>query len=246
MFFSKELQNQEAVEGKTVTLICELSKPGVSVQWKKGAVILKPCKKYEIKQDGHQLQLQIHEVTAQDSGVYKCCAGSLATNCSIKATGTDIILVKHLSSFQLFSYMEETTLYFYFFFASTEQPVFFCKNLQNLESEEGETAFLTCELSKPGVAVQWKKGSVLLKPGNKYEMKQNGSELHLQIHDLKCQDSGVYKCCAARMETTASVVVKGTFMCISIFAKFKYLLKTLLRIQKVLLHLLYFYTRSST
>ncbi|XP_016431454.1 obscurin-like [Sinocyclocheilus rhinocerous] len=175
LFFSKELQNQEAEEGKTVTLHCELSKPGVSVQWKKGAVILKPGKKYEIKQDCHQLQLQIHEVTAQDSGVYKCCAGSLATNGSVKVT---------------------------------EQPVFFCKNLQNLESEEGETAFLTCELSKPGVAVQWKKGSVLLKPGNKYEMKQNGSELHLQIHDLKCQDSGVYKCCAARMETAASVVVK--------------------------------------
>ncbi|XP_052419981.1 obscurin [Carassius gibelio] len=175
LFFSKELQNQEAEEGKTVTLYCELSKPGVSVQWKRGAVILKPCKKYEIKQDGYQLQLQIHEVTAQDSGVYKCCAGSLATNGSIKVT---------------------------------EQPLFFCKNLQNLESEEGETAFLTCELSKPGVAVQWKKGSVLLKPGNKYEMKQNGSELHLQIHDLKCQDSGVYKCCAAKMETKASVVVK--------------------------------------
>ncbi|KAF4110126.1 obscurin [Onychostoma macrolepis] len=175
LFFSKELHNQEAEEGKTVTLHCELSKPGVSVQWKKGAVILKPCKKYEIKQDGCQLQLQIHEVTAQDSGAYKCCAGSLATNGSIKVT---------------------------------EQPVFFCKILQNLEAEEGETAFLTCELSKPGVAVQWKKGTVLLKPGNKYEMKQNGSELHLQIHDLKCQDSGVYKCCAARMETTASVVVK--------------------------------------
>ncbi|XP_043103008.1 obscurin [Puntigrus tetrazona] len=175
LFFSKELQNQEAEEGKTVTLHCELSKPGVSVQWKKGAVILKPCKKYEIKQDGCQLQLQIHEVRVQDSGAYKCCAGSLATNVSVKVK---------------------------------EQPLFFCKKLQNIEAEEGETAFLTCELSKPGVAVQWKKGSVLLKPGNKYEMKQNCSELHLRINDLKCQDSGVYKCCFAMLETTASVVVK--------------------------------------
>ncbi|XP_073675951.1 obscurin [Garra rufa] len=175
LFFSEELQNQEAEEGKTVTLCCELSKPGVSVQWNKGAVILKACKKYEIKQDGRKLQLQINEVTTQDSGTYKCCAGSLVTNCSITVK---------------------------------EQPIFFRKNLQNLEVEEGETALLICELSKPGVAVQWKKGTVLLKPGNTYEMKQNGSELHLQIHDLKCQDSGVYKCCAARMETTASVVVK--------------------------------------
>ncbi|KAL1270084.1 hypothetical protein QQF64_032373 [Cirrhinus molitorella] len=175
LFFSEELLNQEAEEGKVVTLHCELSKPGVSVQWKKGAVILKACKKYEIKQDGCKLQLQINEVTTQDSGAYKCCAGSLVTNGSITVK---------------------------------EQPIYFCKNLQNLEAEEGETALLSCELSKPGVAVQWKKGTVLLKPGNKYEMKENGSELHLQISDLKCQDSGIYKCCSARMETAASVVVK--------------------------------------
>jgi len=88
LIFSEELQNQEAEEGKTVILRCELSKPGVSVQWKKGAVILKPSKKYEIKQDGHQLQLQIHELTAQDSGTYKCCAGNLVTNGSITVKGT--------------------------------------------------------------------------------------------------------------------------------------------------------------
>ncbi len=73
--------------------------------------------------------------------------------------------------------------------------------------------------------MQWKKGTVLLKPGNRYEMKQNGSELHLQIHKLKGQDSGVYKCCAARMETTASVAVKGTFMCIPFLPNFNFCLK---------------------
>ncbi|XP_051964162.1 obscurin [Xyrauchen texanus] len=176
LFFSEELQNQEAEQGKTAILHCELSKKtGITVQWKKGVVLLKPGKKYEMNQDNCKLQLQIHELTAQDSGSYKCCAGTLVTTCSI--------LVK-------------------------EQPLFFCKNLQSIEAVEGEAAILSCELSKPGVAVQWKKGTVLLKPGSKYEMKQNGSELHLQIHDLKCQDSGVYNCCTARIETTASVVIK--------------------------------------
>nr|XP_021334072.1 obscurin isoform X1 [Danio rerio] len=175
LFFSVELQNQDAEEGKTVILQCKLSKPGVSVQWKKGTVLLKPSTKYEMKQDGCQLQLQIHELTTQDSGAYKCCAGSLVTYGSIKVK---------------------------------EQPIFFCKSLQNLEAVEGEMAILTCELSKPGVAVQWKKGTELLKLAKKYEMKQNGCELHLKICDLKCQDSGIYKCCAAGIETTASVVVK--------------------------------------
>lgn len=75
--------------------------------------------------------------------------------------------------------------------------------------EEGETAFLHCELSKPGVLVHWKKGSILLRPGNKYKMKQDGCEVQLQIYDLAIQDSGIYRCCADSIETKASLSVKG-------------------------------------
>lgn len=78
-----------------------------------------------------------------------------------------------------------------------------------MEAEEGETAFLCCELSKPVVQVQWKKGTVLLRPGIKYEMKQNSCELEFQINDLKCGDSGVYKCCVGSLETKANILVKG-------------------------------------
>lgn len=98
---------------------------------------------------------------------------------------------------------------FKFIWCSPESPVVFQEELQSLEAEEGETATLTCELSKPGVAVKWKKASVLLKPGNKYEMKQDGCLQQLQIYDLKHEDSGLYKCCADSLVTTASLVVKG-------------------------------------
>ncbi len=57
------------------------------MQWKKGTVLLKPSKKYEIKQDGRQLQLQIHELTAQDSGDYKCRVGNLVTTASFVVKG---------------------------------------------------------------------------------------------------------------------------------------------------------------
>lgn len=87
MFFSKKLQNQDIEEGKTAVLSCVLSKPETAVQWKKGAIVLKPGKKYEITQNGCQLQLHICELTTQDSGVYKCCTGSLVTTCSVTVKG---------------------------------------------------------------------------------------------------------------------------------------------------------------
>ncbi|XP_046727924.1 obscurin [Silurus meridionalis] len=175
IIFSKELQNLEVKEGETALLCCKLSKPGIAVQWKKEALLLKPGEKYEMKQDGCELQLRINDLRSFDSGSYRCCAGTLTT--------TATILVK-------------------------EKPLYFCMELQNLEVEEGQIALLCCKISKPGAAVQWKKGALLLKPGEKYEMKQNGCELQLNIHDLRSSDSGSYKCCIGSMFTTSSIVVK--------------------------------------
>lgn len=95
--------------------------------------------------------------------------------------------------------------------------MFFRKNLQSVEAKEGEMAFLNCELSKPGVAVHWKKGTVLINAGNKYKIKQDGSTQQLQIHDLKSQDSGSYKCCVGSLVTTASLVVKGNCIYLLIY-----------------------------
>lgn len=89
--------------------------------------------------------------------------------------------------------------------------MFFREELQSQELEEGETAFLCCELSKPGVSIQWKKGAMLLKNGQKYAMMQEGNEVQLQIHDLTSQDSGIYRCYAGNLETRANIIVKGRY-----------------------------------
>uniref|UniRef100_A0A672LDL9 Ig-like domain-containing protein n=1 Tax=Sinocyclocheilus grahami TaxID=75366 RepID=A0A672LDL9_SINGR len=63
--FKRELQNQELQEGESVTLRCELSKPGVPVVWRKGTEVISSGEKAV-----HQLR--ILRVEEGDAGLYTC------------------------------------------------------------------------------------------------------------------------------------------------------------------------------
>uniref|UniRef100_A0A3P8W9N7 Ig-like domain-containing protein n=1 Tax=Cynoglossus semilaevis TaxID=244447 RepID=A0A3P8W9N7_CYNSE len=67
----QKLKNQEAVEEGSVMLRCELSKPGVPVEWRRDAQLLKEGDKYQMKQEGN-IVLHIRELTLADSGIYTC------------------------------------------------------------------------------------------------------------------------------------------------------------------------------
>lgn len=85
--FKQKLRNQEAVEEGSVTLRCELSKPGVPVEWRKDAQLLKEGEKCHIKQEGRVAEMLIRNLTLKDAGGYCCSVGSVVTSADIKVRG---------------------------------------------------------------------------------------------------------------------------------------------------------------
>ncbi|KAM9349716.1 obscurin [Symphorus nematophorus] len=174
--FVQKLESQEAEEGADITLLCELSEPGVPVEWKKGIQVLKSGEKYQMKQKASVNELLINKVVPEDSGDYSCVCGDQKTTASLNIKA---------------------------------RPVTFKQKLESREAEEGADITLRCEISKPGVPVEWKKGTQVLKSGEKYQMKQKASVNELLINKVVPEDSGDYSCVCGDQKTTASVNIKA-------------------------------------
>lgn len=103
-------------------------------------------------------------------------------------------------------------------FHSSAAPVLFTKELESQTVEEGDTVSLHCELSKPAVPLEWKKGELGLCPCTKYDIRQAGTLATLVIHDVDPEDSGSYTCDSGACRSSAQLVVKGTLLKICIFS----------------------------
>lgn len=68
---------------------------------------------------------------------------------------------------------------------------------------------LRCELSKPGIPVEWRKGEELLKNGVRFQIRRRETTLELLIWKPMPEDSGVYSCVCADQKTSAAVKITG-------------------------------------
>lgn len=90
-------------------------------------------------------------------------------------------------------------------------PVTFKQKLKNVQVAEGNNLMLYCEISKPGIPVEWRRGGDLLENTDKYQIKQRETVLELTIRDVDPEDSGVYTCVCRDQRTKATVKVVGMF-----------------------------------
>lgn len=91
----------------------------------------------------------------------------------------------------------------------TELPPSFKLLLVSQEVTEGNSVVLRCELNKPAPAVEWRKGTELLKNGDKCQMRKKELQVDLKIVDVSLDDTGDYTCACGEQMTKATVIVNG-------------------------------------
>ncbi|VFV34630.1 low quality protein: obscurin [Lynx pardinus] len=172
--FTKSLRKEEATEGATATLHCELSKEA-PVEWRKGPKTLRAGDRVSLRQDGTMCELEIRGLTMEDAGEYSCVCEQERTSATLTVRAV---------------------------------PAKFTKSLRKEEVMEGATAKLHCELSKAS-PVEWKKGSVTLRAGDRVSLRQDGNMCELEIRGVAMEDAGEYSCVCGQERTSAMLTVRA-------------------------------------
>lgn len=92
---------------------------------------------------------------------------------------------------------------------SSAHPVTFKREPQDQTAKEGDNAVFSCEISKPGAPVEWRKGRLILKSGEKYETRQEGKYNKLVVRKVEESDAGRYTCKTKDAQAGAELSVKG-------------------------------------
>ena len=92
--FRLKLRSQEAVEEGSVCLRCELSRPGVPVEWRRNATLLRDGRRHQIRAEGRLAELLVHRLVLEDAGEYSCTAQTSAqTSAHLTVRGKGLLLV---------------------------------------------------------------------------------------------------------------------------------------------------------
>lgn len=96
-------------------------------------------------------------------------------------------------------------------FHFTARKIAILKELVDCKTTERETASFEVELSHANVPGKWMRNGIQLKPTNHFRMTAKGQVHSLTISNLSVEDTGTFMFCVENLQTTARLVVQGTF-----------------------------------
>uniref|UniRef100_A0A671YGZ7 Obscurin like cytoskeletal adaptor 1a n=1 Tax=Sparus aurata TaxID=8175 RepID=A0A671YGZ7_SPAAU len=95
-----------------------------------------------------------------------------------------------------------------------EAQVMFTKKMEAVMAEEFEDATLETEISLEMGEVQWMRQGVVIQPGPRYTLAQNGCKRTLTLHNLTLSDRGTYRCETLHDRTQVKLNVEPRKICI--------------------------------
>lgn len=87
MFFEKELESQEAMEGNSVKFSCLLSSANAPVTWKKDSRQITQGGRFTLHQKGFTHELEIRQLKPEDAGVYTCNTRGKKSSATLRVIG---------------------------------------------------------------------------------------------------------------------------------------------------------------
>nr|XP_015214697.1 PREDICTED: obscurin-like protein 1 isoform X7 [Lepisosteus oculatus] len=88
-----------------------------------------------------------------------------------------------------------------------EAQVVFTKKMEAVIAEEHGEATLEVEVSLDSGEVQWMRQGVVIQPGPKFTLTQNGKKRSLTVHNLSFSDRGTYRCETLHDRTQGKLIV---------------------------------------
>ncbi|XP_044224167.1 obscurin isoform X27 [Thunnus albacares] len=266
VLFKKELESQEAIEGDKATLSCETSSPDCKVTWRKGSSLLTHGEKYTMEQRATTHTLVIHKLNVEDNGEYTCDTGDKKSTATVTVkehvriirelcditvtTGQDAVFEVELShsgvingewwlgdnllqnndlnqmsiqgrvhrlALKMVTTDESGDVAFVVgeeksvvcLLVEEKPKVLILEKPHDTVALEGETVTLACTISDPKANVTWLRNNTAIKAGLKYDLRKNGAFQQLRIHSLVPEDSGTYTCDTGDAQCDVTLTVEG-------------------------------------
>lgn len=86
------------------------------------------------------------------------------------------------------------------------------KPLEHRSIKEGHSSTLICEFSVPNVNSQWYRNGKPIDTRGRYRTEVNERIHKLTIQDVRTEDQGKYTCRYEHLETTAELVIEGSYV----------------------------------
>ena len=93
------------------------------------------------------------------------------------------------------------------------EAIIFTKDLKDIKLTKGGVKNITleCEISKPGLRLDWYLGKKKLRRGDKYDIIADGTVHKLVIEEVEEELAGEYKAVYENLETKGSLIIESKY-----------------------------------